>query len=180
VHRKCRSKRTYYIPVDPTIRKVLIFHPKCVPHNHPIAPPLKLSHDAKSHFLKCVHAVGLIGTSVAKVDNGITFFRLFIWYPYLIILYLAPSTQLLLGGKRPGQFAAGLHNTRLKQDILGNEKKKKYPAGLGVTGEAPSYILLPDFADHASKARTTYITRTSKNRLTSGISTDSNMHQVAA
>ncbi|KAJ7938592.1 hypothetical protein B0H13DRAFT_1851541 [Mycena leptocephala] len=50
----------------------------------------------------------------------------------------APSTQLLLG------------------DILSNKKKKKYPAGLGVTGEAPSYILLPDFADHASKARTTY------------------------
>ncbi|KAJ6614279.1 hypothetical protein B0H10DRAFT_2436035 [Mycena sp. CBHHK59/15] len=120
VHRKCGSKRTYYIPVDPTIRKVLIFHPKSVPHNHPIAPPLKLSHDAKSHFLKCVHAVGLIGTSVAKVDN-------------------APSTQLLLGGKRPGQFAAGLHNTRLKQDILGNEKKKKYPAGLGVTGAYDLY-----------------------------------------
>jgi hypothetical protein len=74
VHRECPAKRTYYIPVDPTIRKILIFHPKGVPHNHPVPPPLKLSDETKSKYQKCIKAVGLIGSTVAKVDNGIRYF----------------------------------------------------------------------------------------------------------
>ncbi|KAJ7130976.1 hypothetical protein C8R46DRAFT_1235973 [Mycena filopes] len=118
--RPCPSRRTYYIPVDTTIRKVLIFHPNKIPHNHPIAPPRKLSHGSKSAYRHAVQAVGLLGTTVAKVDN-------------------APSTRLLLGGQRPAQYAPALHDSRVKQDIIAREKKRKYPAGLGVNGAYDLY-----------------------------------------
>ncbi|KAJ6614357.1 hypothetical protein B0H10DRAFT_2436006 [Mycena sp. CBHHK59/15] len=112
-HRKCFSKHSFYIPVDPTIRKVLIFHPKSVPHNHPIPPLLKLSHESQSKYRKCVKAVGFVGSTVAKVDNGTSFM--------------------------PGQFAPALQGKRVKRDIIREEKKKAYPAGLGVTGAYQLY-----------------------------------------
>ncbi|KAF7371564.1 hypothetical protein MVEN_00011700 [Mycena venus] len=63
VHRACKCKRTYYVLVDRTIRK-LIFHPNGLPHNHPILPPLKPGHDAKSKYRQCrkypgVHALNI-------------------------------------------------------------------------------------------------------------------------
>ncbi|KAJ7663311.1 hypothetical protein DFH06DRAFT_1395515 [Mycena polygramma] len=115
IKRPCPCKRTYYIPIDPTIRKILIFHPKGVPHNRPVPPPLKMSAVTKSKYSQCVQAVGLLGTTVAKVDN-------------------AASTRLLLNGQKPGQYTPALQNKRIKQDLIAREKKKKYPAGLGVTG----------------------------------------------
>ncbi|KAJ7467723.1 hypothetical protein FB451DRAFT_1483249 [Mycena latifolia] len=104
VHRKCPSKLTFYIPVDSSIRKVLLFHPKGVPHNHPIAAPLKLSHGSKSKYRKCVEAVGFVGSTVAKVDNG-TGFNLFLDLDLLISL-------------------ASAIDSRLKRDIIREEKKK--------------------------------------------------------
>ncbi|KAJ7452009.1 hypothetical protein FB451DRAFT_1283418 [Mycena latifolia] len=98
---------TFYIPVDSSIRKVLLFHPKGVPHNHTIAAPLKLSHGSKSKYRKCVEAVGFVGSTV---------------------------TKLILDGHKPSQFDSALLNKRLKRDIIWEEKKKAYPAGLGVTG----------------------------------------------
>ncbi|KAJ6522950.1 hypothetical protein DFH09DRAFT_1286743 [Mycena vulgaris] len=54
VHRACKCKRTYYVPVDRTIRKLLIFHPNGLPHSHPIPPPLKPGHNAKSKYRQCI------------------------------------------------------------------------------------------------------------------------------
>ncbi|KAJ6582744.1 hypothetical protein B0H10DRAFT_2198444 [Mycena sp. CBHHK59/15] len=124
-HRKCPSKRTFYIPVDLTIRKVLVFHPKSVPHNHPIPPLLKLSHESKSRYRKCVKAVGFVGSTVAKVDN-------------------APSTRLILDGQKPGQFAPALQGKRIKRDIIREEKKTAYPTGLGVTGKSAYQLYRED------------------------------------
>ncbi|KAJ6543436.1 hypothetical protein DFH09DRAFT_1282498 [Mycena vulgaris] len=117
VHRACKCKRTYYVPVDRTIRKLLIFHPNGLPHNHPIPPPLKPGYNARSKYSQCIQVRGLLGSTVAEVDN-------------------APSTQFLLDAQRPGQYDAALNNKRLKRDMLGKEKKKNYPAGLGITGGA--------------------------------------------
>ncbi|KAJ7675923.1 hypothetical protein DFH06DRAFT_1466676 [Mycena polygramma] len=120
IKRPCPCKRTYYIPIDPTIRKILMFHPKGVPHNHPVPPPLKMSAVTKSKYSQCVQAVGLLGSTVAKVDN-------------------AASTRLLLDGQKPSQYTPALQNKRIKQDLIAREKKKKYPAGLGVTGAYDLY-----------------------------------------
>ncbi|KAJ6484300.1 hypothetical protein DFH09DRAFT_1340069 [Mycena vulgaris] len=89
VHRKCPSKVTFHVPVDPSIRKILIFFPRGVPHNHPVQPSLIPSHETEFKYRKCVQAVGLVGSTIAKVDN-------------------APSTTLILGGHMPGQYAAAL------------------------------------------------------------------------
>ncbi|KAJ6598126.1 hypothetical protein DFH09DRAFT_1394058 [Mycena vulgaris] len=131
VHRACPSKLTFCIPIDPAMRKVLLFHPKGVPHNHPIPPPLKLSHGSKKKYRECVAAVGLIGCTVAKVDNGISFFDRSILSP---ADNLASSTQLLLDGQMPGQFTPALQGSRIKRDIIREEKKKIYPARLGIPG----------------------------------------------
>ncbi|KAJ7144653.1 hypothetical protein C8R44DRAFT_974048 [Mycena epipterygia] len=119
-HHKCPSKRSYYIPVDPTMRKVLVFHPKCVPHNHPIPPLLKLSHESEAKYDKSVEAVGLLGSTVSTVDH-------------------APSTKMIFEGQMPGQFAPALLGKRIKRDIIREKKKKAYPAGLGVTGAYELY-----------------------------------------
>ncbi|KAJ6624124.1 hypothetical protein B0H10DRAFT_2325962 [Mycena sp. CBHHK59/15] len=124
-HRKCFSKHSFYIPVDPTIRKVLIFHPKSVPHNHPILPLLKLSHESQSKYRKCVKAVGFVGSTVAKVENSTSF--------------VSPSTRLILDGQMPGQFVPALQGKCVKRDIIREEKKKAYPAGLRVTGTYELY-----------------------------------------
>lgn len=51
------------------------------------------------------------------------------------MLLIAPSTTLILDGQMPGQYAPALQNKRIKQNIIREEKKKVYPAGLGVTGK---------------------------------------------
>jgi hypothetical protein len=47
---------------------------------------------------------------------------------------VASSTSVLLGGKTPGQYNDSLLNGRIKQDIIHGVKKRKAPAGNGVTG----------------------------------------------
>ncbi|KAJ7120620.1 hypothetical protein C8R43DRAFT_1151551 [Mycena crocata] len=59
---------------------------------------------------------GCVGATVAKVDN-------------------ASSTKLLLGGKRPGEFAPALQSNVAKQKLVREEKLKAYPQGLGVPVE---------------------------------------------
>ncbi|KAJ6620475.1 hypothetical protein B0H10DRAFT_2215989 [Mycena sp. CBHHK59/15] len=59
-------------------------------------------------------------TQFAKVDN-------------------APSTRLILDGQKPAQFAPALQGKHIKRDIIREEKKKAYPAGLGVTGAYQLY-----------------------------------------
>jgi hypothetical protein len=62
----------------------------------------------------------------------------------LNVTYIASSTSVLLGGKTPGQYNGSLLNGRIKQDIVSGVKKKKAPAGNGVTGlsQTPNTLLL--------------------------------------
>ncbi|KAJ7878223.1 hypothetical protein B0H13DRAFT_1892847 [Mycena leptocephala] len=106
---------TIYVPVDPSIRKALIIHPRNVAHNHPMPALKKPSRQSIETYRQCVKANGCVGATVAKVDNS-------------------PSTLLLLGGKTPGEFAPALQSKRVKQRILLETKKEEYPAGLDAPG----------------------------------------------
>ncbi|KAK7058088.1 hypothetical protein R3P38DRAFT_3547484 [Favolaschia claudopus] len=61
VKHKCLSKRTYFVPVDDTIRKVVIFHPGFVPHNHPLLP--------LSKFRNC-SAISIASASTRMESKG--------------------------------------------------------------------------------------------------------------
>ncbi|KAJ6605219.1 hypothetical protein DFH09DRAFT_1353754 [Mycena vulgaris] len=113
--RPCSVQRRIYIPMDPSIRKALIVHPGNIAHNHPIPAFKKVSHEHKAVYKKCIQAAGCVGATVAKVDN-------------------APSTKLLLGGKKPGEFAAALQSSTVKQKLVHETKLEAYPEGLGVKG----------------------------------------------
>ncbi|KAJ7698207.1 hypothetical protein B0H16DRAFT_1903439 [Mycena metata] len=115
VNRPCHAMRTIYVPVDASIRKALIIHPRNLAHNHPMPALKKPSLEAKESYRRCIRAVGCVGATVSKVDN-------------------APSTQLLLDGKKPGEFAPALHSNQIKRKLVREAKMEAYPAGLDLAG----------------------------------------------
>ncbi|KAJ7458041.1 hypothetical protein B0H11DRAFT_2062428, partial [Mycena galericulata] len=115
VNRECPAARTIYVPLDPTIRKALIVHPNNTPHNHPMPPLTKASFELKETYRQCIKAVGCVGATVAKVDN-------------------APSTSLLLDGRKPGEFAPALQSNQVKRKLVREVKMEAYPAGLDAAG----------------------------------------------
>ncbi|KAJ7469936.1 hypothetical protein B0H11DRAFT_2042902 [Mycena galericulata] len=115
VNRACSATRTIYVPLDPTIRKALIVHPNNTPHNHPMPPLTKASFELKDTYRQCIKAVGCVGATVAKVDN-------------------APSTSLLLDGRKPGEFAPALQSNQVKRKLVREVKMEAYPAGLDAAG----------------------------------------------
>ncbi|KAJ7181385.1 hypothetical protein C8R43DRAFT_969056 [Mycena crocata] len=115
VKRSCNASRTIFVPVDESIRKALIIHKRDTPHNHPMPAFTKVSLELNASYRECIQAAGCVGATVAKVDN-------------------ASSTKLLLGGKRPGEFAPALQSNVAKQKLVREEKLKAYPQGLGVPG----------------------------------------------
>ncbi|KAJ7730603.1 hypothetical protein DFH07DRAFT_969111 [Mycena maculata] len=115
----CDAVRTIYVPIDPSILKVLIVHNK-TGHNHLMPTLTKVPFGHKDTYRQCIEANGVLGATVAKIDN-------------------APSTKQLLKGKAPAVHAAPLHNKRVKQDLLHAAKLEKYPNGLGVDAILPMY-----------------------------------------
>ncbi|KAJ7177631.1 hypothetical protein C8R46DRAFT_1328221 [Mycena filopes] len=115
VNRPCDAKRTIYVPVDASIRMALIIHPGDIAHNHPMPSLKKASFEVKESYRQCIQAVGCVGATVSKVDN-------------------APSTQLLLDGRRPGEFSPALQSNQVKRKLVREAKLEAYPAGLDVVG----------------------------------------------
>ncbi|KAJ7757397.1 hypothetical protein DFH07DRAFT_958754 [Mycena maculata] len=115
----CDAVHTIFVPTDPSIFKVLIVH-NTTGHNHPMPTLTKVSFSHKETYRQCIEANGVLGASVAKIDN-------------------APSTSQLLKGKTPAAHAAPLHNKRVKQDLLHAAKLEKYPNGLGVDAILPMF-----------------------------------------
>ncbi|KAJ7785121.1 hypothetical protein DFH07DRAFT_934967 [Mycena maculata] len=105
----CSATRAIYIPFDTLIRKAVIVHNE-TGHNHPMPILSKVSFSVKEMYRQCIRLRGVLGATVAKVDN-------------------AQSTKLLLGGKTPTAFAPALYNGRAKRQILKEEKHLKYPNG---------------------------------------------------
>ncbi|KAG6822111.1 hypothetical protein H0H92_015221, partial [Tricholoma furcatifolium] len=62
VRHKCPASRVIYVPLDPKIRMACVV-PNLVPHNHPILPAVKASHDIKALFNNCIDAVGVVGAT---------------------------------------------------------------------------------------------------------------------
>ncbi|KAJ7821042.1 hypothetical protein B0H13DRAFT_1520259, partial [Mycena leptocephala] len=87
-----------------------------IPHNHPIPVLKKASFELKETYRRCIRGAGTVGATVAKVDN-------------------APSTQVLLGGKTPGEVGAALQDQRVKQKLVHEVKMDEYPAGLDAAGQ---------------------------------------------
>ncbi|KAJ6550555.1 hypothetical protein B0H10DRAFT_2242638 [Mycena sp. CBHHK59/15] len=108
----CTALRWIYVPKDSSIRQVLIIH-NDLGHNHPCPALSKVTFGHKDTYRRCIQANGVLGATVAKIDN-------------------AQSTKMLLAGKTPAAHAAPLHNKRAKRSILHAEKLQKYPNGLGV------------------------------------------------
>ncbi|KAJ6556693.1 hypothetical protein B0H10DRAFT_2241174 [Mycena sp. CBHHK59/15] len=115
----CSAVRYIYIPDDSSIRKVLLIHNE-TGHNHPIPMLSKVSFELKETYRQCVDANGVLGATVAKIDN-------------------APATKQLLKGKTPAAYAPALHNQRVKQDIVRAKKLEMYPNGLGVDAIRPMF-----------------------------------------
>ncbi|KAF8133571.1 hypothetical protein K438DRAFT_1947662 [Mycena galopus ATCC 62051] len=116
---KCPARRTIYVPEDSSIRKALIIH-NITGHNHPMPTIIKVSFTHKDTYRQCIDAHGVLGATVAKVDN-------------------ASSTQMLLNGKKPSEYAPALYNKRIKKDLLHTKKIEQYPNGLGVEAILPMF-----------------------------------------
>ncbi|KAJ6613001.1 hypothetical protein B0H10DRAFT_1951806 [Mycena sp. CBHHK59/15] len=101
--------------MDPTIRKALIIHNSNTAHNHPMPALTKASFELKAAYRKCIEAAGCVRATVSKVDN-------------------APSTMILLNGKKPSEFAAALQLNQTKRKMVRKAKLAAYPAGLDVGG----------------------------------------------
>ncbi|KAJ7653606.1 hypothetical protein DFH06DRAFT_1417176 [Mycena polygramma] len=115
----CDAQRTIFVPADSSILKVLIVH-NATGHNHPMPALTKVSFGHKDTYRQCIKANGVLGATVAKVDN-------------------APSTIQLLQGKTLAAHAPPLHNKHVKQDLLHAAKLEKYPNGLGVEAIRPIF-----------------------------------------
>ncbi|KAJ7465327.1 hypothetical protein B0H11DRAFT_2307912 [Mycena galericulata] len=115
----CKAIRTIYVPADDSILKVLIVH-NDTGHNHPMPTLTKVSFGHKDTYRQCIDVNGVLGATVAKIDN-------------------APTTKQLLKGKTLTMHAAPLHNKRVKQDLLHAAKLEKYPNGLGLDAILPMY-----------------------------------------
>ncbi|KAJ6573319.1 hypothetical protein B0H10DRAFT_1964097 [Mycena sp. CBHHK59/15] len=151
-HHKCPCKLSIYVPIDTRVRKVLLFHPKSVPHNHPIPPLLKLSHEARSKYTEAVAAAGIVGSTIAKVDNGKFITTLTV--ARADYFATAASTRIVFGGLTPAQSAPALQGKRIKRDIIREGKKRLYPAGMGIPGAYQLYL-----EDRAKPANERYIHR---------------------
>lgn len=67
--RPCPAKIIVFTPVDSNVRKALLV-PQSVPHNHPVYPEHKLSFEAEKLYKESIETVGVLGSTVAKVDKG--------------------------------------------------------------------------------------------------------------
>ncbi|KAJ7805829.1 hypothetical protein B0H14DRAFT_3770242 [Mycena olivaceomarginata] len=110
----CSSTRSIYVPTDTTIRKVLIVT-NGIPHNHPMPTLNRMSVGLKKVYERCVRRHGVLGATVAKVDN-------------------AASTREILDGKPPSAFAPPFYSQRGKANVILGVKREQFPHGMDETG----------------------------------------------
>jgi len=70
VHRPCQAERYIFVPVDDSIRMAVVVPNHKKPHNHPMPTITKASYDARALYRDSIAAIGVLGATVRKVDNG--------------------------------------------------------------------------------------------------------------
>lgn len=68
VHRKCTARLYIWYPADPSDQRAIIRVTGS--HNHPTPLPLKLTQDGREAYQRAIDAVGVLGTTVGKIDRG--------------------------------------------------------------------------------------------------------------
>jgi hypothetical protein len=91
-HRGCTASRRIYIPLDTSIRMAVVIPNHLHPHSHPMPLFIKLSHDVKIKYAELIHAAGLLGATVKKVDNG-TSSRFYMLFSHLNLIHVLLSRK---------------------------------------------------------------------------------------
>ncbi|KAK1215861.1 hypothetical protein PQX77_021513 [Marasmius sp. AFHP31] len=118
VKRSCPAYRTIYVPEkweELNLRVAVVIQDHTKPHNHPILPATKASYDIKEVYRSCVRAGGALMSTVQSIDK-------------------ASSTRMIMNGSSPSNAFAPLASKRVKRDILGQERRKEAPRGVGLEG----------------------------------------------
>ena len=69
-HCKCTAHLTIYSPKVDGLLKAIILPSPGRPHKHPSFPQRKLTIEAQTKYTQAIHALGIVGATVGKVDNG--------------------------------------------------------------------------------------------------------------
>jgi hypothetical protein len=70
IHRPCPAERWIFVPIDVNLRMAVVVPNYKLPHSHPMPVMAKASYDAKASYRESISAVGILGATVKKVDNG--------------------------------------------------------------------------------------------------------------
>ncbi|KAJ7084812.1 hypothetical protein B0H15DRAFT_802202 [Mycena belliarum] len=119
VPRPCNTEMLIFIPVDSEYshQAIVILRQ---PHNHPVHPKSKPSADDLAKLGTAVRAAGVTGLTVQKLIDAHR-------------ISSAPSTSTIYGGRLTERSPALTDKRRLR-DLIGREKKKEHPHGMGWEG----------------------------------------------
>jgi hypothetical protein len=70
IQRPCSAERWIFVPIDASIRMAVVVPNHKKPHTHPMPLMMKASYDAKASYRESILAIGVLGATVKKVDNG--------------------------------------------------------------------------------------------------------------
>ena len=68
VRRECPTELHIYVPVNPSIRKAIVVLKN--PHNHPMYPKKKPTHEDDEMLHQAMDAAGLVGLTPQSLMNG--------------------------------------------------------------------------------------------------------------
>ncbi|EDR04794.1 uncharacterized protein LACBIDRAFT_330283 [Laccaria bicolor S238N-H82] len=113
VQRTCETRIKIWFPVDRAVRQALIYLKN--PHNHPMFPSTKLSHEGKELYEQAALTVGITGLTTVKCDS-------------------ASSTKKIFGQKIPAMTDPALAIPRNQRKIIHNLRNKQNPHGTDIEG----------------------------------------------
>ncbi|KAF9052208.1 hypothetical protein BDZ89DRAFT_1153643 [Hymenopellis radicata] len=112
VNHACPAKICILSPHDDGNRRAVVI-PGDAPHNHPAPPRMKPRPESKDLYLDAAREQGVLGLTVARLDNG-------------------PSVRQRFGDD-PALIDPAFTNPRHKRTLLRNEKQKEQPHGSDLT-----------------------------------------------
>ncbi|GJE97916.1 hypothetical protein PsYK624_141380 [Phanerochaete sordida] len=120
IPRQCPTLMHIYVPVDNTIRKAIVILK--TPHNHPMHPKIKATHEDNEKLRTAMAVAGLDSLTPQKLSN-------------------APSTTQIFGGSI-GEASIAYMNTRHLRDAMGKIlKKERFPEGMDWKGVMHEHVV---------------------------------------